>query len=135
VWRRWGQIGTKSGQLVDPGLTSEVRWTLGESMLTRVETLTAAAPLQLRRWRVVVPTTNLTGGYTSDGTQLTGAAPLRVTVNAPWPVARLMQATGDGPLGRGARGPVPLHLIYETQDLAIVPGRPLTWTLTIRTGG
>jgi hypothetical protein len=132
VWRRWAQIGTKSGQLVDPGLTSEVRWTLGESTLTRVETLTAAAPLQLRRWRVVVPTTNMTGEYTDDGARLTGAAPLLVTVNVPWPVARLMQATGDGPLGRGARGPVPLHLVYEARDVTVAPGQPSTWTLTLR---
>ena len=27
VWRRWAHVGMKSGQLVDPGLTSEVRWT------------------------------------------------------------------------------------------------------------
>jgi hypothetical protein len=135
VWRRWVQTGTRSGQLVDPGLTSEVRWTLGESTLTRQETLTAAAPLQVRRWRVVVPTTNMTGEYMSDGAQLTGgAAPLRVVVNAPWPVVRLMQATGDGPLGRGARGPVPLHLVYEARDVALAPGQPLTWTLTLRPG-
>ena len=135
VWRRWAQTGTKSGQLVDPGLTSEVRWTLGEATLTRQETLTAAAPLQVRRWRVIVPTTNMTGEFTSDGAQLSGgAAPIGVTVNAPWPVSRLMQATGDGPLGRGARGPVPLHLVYEARDVALTPGRPSTWTLTLRPG-
>jgi hypothetical protein len=136
VWRRWAQTGTRSGQLVDPGLTSEVRWTLGESTLTRQETLTAAAPLQVRRWRVVVPTTNMTGEYTDDDARLTGgAAPLRVAVNAPWPVVRLMQATGDGSLGRGARGPVPLHLVYEARDVALAPNRPMTWQLTLRPGG
>jgi hypothetical protein len=77
----------------------------------------------------------MTGEYVSDGAQLTGgAAPLRVAVNAPWPVVRLMQATGDGPLGRGARGPVPLHLVYEARDVALAPGQPLTWTLTLRPG-
>jgi hypothetical protein len=45
-----------------------------------------------------------------------------------------MQATGDGPLGRGARGPVPLHLVYEARDVALTPGRPSTWTLTLRPG-
>ena len=135
VWRRWAQLGTKSGQLVDPGLTSDVRWTLGESTLVRQEVLTAAAPLQVRRWRVAVPTTNMTGEYTGDGTLLTGSAsPLRVTVNTPWPITRLIQATGDGPLGRGARGAVPIHLVYEARDIAIAPDRPLTWTLTLQPG-
>ena len=45
VWRRWAQIGAKSGQLVDPGVTSEVRWTLADGALTRRETLTARAPI------------------------------------------------------------------------------------------
>lgn len=28
VWRRWARIGAKAGELDDPGLSSEVRWTL-----------------------------------------------------------------------------------------------------------
>jgi hypothetical protein len=135
VWRRWAQLGTRSGQLVDPGLTSEVRWTLGESTLVRQETLTAAAPLQVRRWRLVVPTTNVNVEDGGDGTLLVGgAAPVRVTVNAPWRVTRLTQATGDGPLGRGARGAVPIHLTYEARDVVMAPGQPVTWQLTLRPG-
>jgi hypothetical protein len=134
VWRRWAQLGTKSTQFVDPGLTSEVRWTLADSTLTRTETLTATAPLQLRRWRVVVPTTNTTGEYAGDEAMLTGSAPMRVTVTAPWPLTRRIQATGDGPLGRGARGAVPLHLTYDAADLVMTPGRPVTWSLTLRSG-
>ena len=135
VWRRWGQLGTKSGQLVDPGVASEVLWTLGESTLTRIETLTAASPLQVRRWRVVVPTTNVVGEDTSDGMLLTGGqASLQITISAPWPLIRRVQATGDGPLGRGARGAVPLHLMYEAHDLALAPGQPVTWQLTLRPG-
>jgi len=135
VWRRWGQLGTKSGQLVDPGVASEVLWTLGQSTLTRIETLTAASPLQVRRWRVVVPTTNVVGEDTSDGMLLTGGqASLQITISAPWPLIRRVQATGDGPLGRGARGAVPLHLMYEAHDLALAPGQPVTWQLTLRPG-
>jgi hypothetical protein len=135
VWRRWAQVGKKSGQLVEPGLTSEVRWTLNEGSLERRETLTASTPLQLRRWRVVVPTTNTTSEFTNDGAVLTGgAAPLRVTFNAPWPPIRQIQATGDSAMGRGARGAVPVHLIYEAHDLTLAPGQALTWTMTLRPG-
>ncbi len=63
-----------------------------------------------------------------------GGAPMRVTVNAPWRVTRLTQATGDGPLGRGARGAVPLHLTYEARDIVIAPGQPVTWQMTLKPG-
>jgi hypothetical protein len=136
VWRRWAQVGTKSGQLADPGLTSEVRWTLTDTALDRRETLTASAPMMIRSWRVVVPTTNTTTETTNDGVLLTGgSAPLRVTVTTPWPqVTQRAQATGNGPLGRGARGAVPMHLVYEARDVRIAPGQPLTWQLTLRPG-
>ena len=136
MWRRWAQLGTKSGQLVDPGLTSEVHWTLGDSALERRETLTASAPITIRSWRVVVPTTNTTTETTNDGALLTGgSAPLRVAVDAPWlRLTPRVQATGNGPLGRGARGAVPIHLVYEARDVRIAPGQRLTWQLTLRPG-
>jgi hypothetical protein len=138
VWRRWAQRGTKSGQLVDPGVTSEVRWTLGADRieLTRVETLTVRAPVTIHAWRLVVPSTATTTENTADGVLLSGTnAPLRVTVTTPWPLlARRVQATGSGALGRGARGPIPLHLIYEARDVRLAPGRPVTWQMTLRPG-
>jgi hypothetical protein len=136
VWRRWAQLGTKSGQLVDPGLTSEVRWTLTDSALERRETLTASAPITIRSWRVIVPTTNTTTLVTGEGALLSGgSAPLRVPVTPPWPqVIGRVQATGNSPLGRGARGAVPIHLVYEARDVRIAPGQPITWQLTLRPG-
>ena len=136
VWRRWAQLGTKSGQLVDVGLTSDVRWTLADSAIERRETLTATAPIAIRSWRVIVPTTNTTGEFANEIALLTGGTvPLRVSVHAPWPqLLRRIVATGDGPLGRGARGVVPIHLTYEARDISIAPDRPATWQLTLRTG-
>jgi hypothetical protein len=138
IWRRWAQIGTKSGQLVDPGLTSEVRWRIdGERPgLERVETLTAAAPMTIRRWRVIVPTSAAGAEEAGDGTMQLGAPghPLvHVSVRTPWPSIRHYAfATGDSPLGRGARGAVPLHVIYEAPGVTLAPGQPVTWTLTLR---
>jgi hypothetical protein len=138
LWRRWAQVGTKSGQLVDPGVTSEVRWTLGSDTieLARSETLTARTPVTIRTWRLVVPSTATTTEETADGVLLTGtSAPLRVNVMTPWPLpARRVQATGNSPLGRGARGPIPLHLIYEARDVRVTPGQPVTWQMTLRPG-
>jgi hypothetical protein len=132
VWRRWASIGAKSGQLVDPGLTSEVRWTLGAGTLTRVETLTASAPMTIRAWRVIVPSTATSAASHPDGMLMTGSdTPLRVAVEASWKIATAIRATGDGPLGRGARGYIPLHLTYEARDLRLTPEQPMTWRLTL----
>jgi hypothetical protein len=132
VWRRWASIGARSGQLVDPGVTSEVRWTLGDRTLTRVETLTARAPMTIRAWRVVLPSTATSAASHPDGMLMTGSgALLRVAVEAPWKIASAIRATGDGPLGRGARGYIPLHLAYEARDLRLTPGQPMTWRLTL----
>jgi hypothetical protein len=132
VWRRWAMIGAKSGQFVDPGLTSEVRWTLGDATLTRVETLTAREPMTIRTWRVVMPTTAASATSTPGSTLMTGSGgPLHVVVDVPWKTESAIRATGDGPLGRGARGYIPLHLAYEARDLRLTPGQPITWRLTL----
>jgi len=132
AWRRWAQTGTKSGQLVDPGLTSEVRWTIADGALTRRETLTARAPIAIRTWRVAVPTTASTSSTVRDVTTLSAAnGDLRVSVTTPWPTEISVRATGNGVLGRGARGAVPLHLMYEARDVRIAPGQPLTWQMTL----
>jgi hypothetical protein len=138
VWRRWAQVGAKSGQLVDPGLTSEVRWRFADnvSVLERTETLTARTPMSLRRWRLVVPTSASTVEETESGTRLAGSSgSLSVAVTTPWAsMRRSVRATGDSPLGRGVRGPVPLHVIYEARGIRLTPREPVTWHLTLHPG-
>jgi hypothetical protein len=132
VWRRWARIGAKSGQLVDPGLTSEVRWTLGERTLTRTETLTARAPMTIRTWRVLLPTTATSATSQPGETLMTGpGGALRVVVESPWKTQATIRATGNGPLGRGARGYIPLQVMYEAHDMRLTPGQPITWQLTL----
>jgi hypothetical protein len=132
VWRRWAAIGAKSGQLVDPGLTSDVRWTLADGTLTRAETLTARAPMTIRSWRLMMPTTATAATMQAGGMLMSGAAAaLRIVVEAPWKTEPAIRATGNGPLGRGARGNIPLHLAYEARDLRLTPGQPITWRLTL----
>jgi hypothetical protein len=131
VWRRWAQIGAKPGQLVDPGLVSDVTWTIRDGGLARVETLTARAPLTIRSWRLIVPSTAT--AIKPDGTLFSSAgALLRVVVTTPWNTGARISATGDGPLGRGARGYIPLHLTYDARDIHMTPGRPVTWQMTLQ---
>ncbi|HKO96782.1 MAG TPA: hypothetical protein VJU86_07315 [Pyrinomonadaceae bacterium] len=136
VWRRWAFLGGKSGALVEPGITSEVEWHLEGSKLTRDETLKSTKEITIRRWWVAVPSTatrnesSLVGGrHTYRFSFGRDRSELAVTGWADWPLKTSLLATGDAPLGRGARGPIPLHLIYESRDLRLTPNRTASWHL------
>jgi len=141
VWRRWAMIGSKAGQLVDPHITSEIIWHLEGATLTRDETLKSTEPITIRRWWVAVPTTaahnesSLVSGRRMDhftfGQDRTNHSitNLAITGWADWPLKRSLLATGDTALGRGARGAIPLHLVYESRDLRLEPNRAKTWHL------
>jgi hypothetical protein len=49
----------------------------------------------------------------------------------PWAIQAVVRATGSGPLGRGARGYIPLHVAYEARDLRLTPEQPITWQMTL----
>ncbi|MDX6444734.1 MAG: hypothetical protein QOH71_1808 [Blastocatellia bacterium] len=138
VWRRWALIGSKAGQLVDPHFTSEVVWHLERSKLTRDETLKSTEPITIRRWWIAVPSTSahnessLVSDRRMDHFALDqGRTDLSITGWADWPLNTSLLATGDTALGRGARGAIPLHLIYESRDLRLEPKRAKTWHLVL----
>jgi hypothetical protein len=83
-----------------------------------------------------VPTTASTVQDTGNGTfaaGVPGGPALTGAVTTPWAsILHHTLATGDSPLGRGARGPVPLHLVYEAPGVRLTPGDPVTWQLTLR---
>ena len=56
-------------------------------------------------------------------------------VNTAWPQSICVRASEDTPLGRGARGAVPLHLNIESTDLALSPGATKSWVLQLRVEG
>jgi hypothetical protein len=136
IWRRWAVIGGKTGQLADQHITTEVVWRLEGTTLTREETLKSTEAVTVRRWWVAVPTTASTcqvefkRGQRWDRMKI-GESTLSIAATADWPLMISMKATGDGPLGRGARGPVLLHLIYESPDLRLTPHKPVRWRLTL----
>jgi hypothetical protein len=138
VWRRWALIGGKAGELVDPRITSEVIWSLKGSSLIRDETLKAPEPVTIRRWWIAFPTTaahndsSLVSGRRVDRF---GFGPtqtdLSITGWAEWPLKTTLLATGDTALGRGARGAIPLHLVYESRDLRLRANRAISWHLLV----
>jgi hypothetical protein len=40
-------------------------------------------------------------------------------------------ATGNDTLGRGDRGPLPLHLILQTKSFSLMPSVPKRWELSL----
>jgi hypothetical protein len=136
IWRRWAVIGGKAGQLADPNITAEVVWRLEGKTLTRDETLKSTEAVTVKRWWISVPTTaaisqvEFKTGQRWDRMNL-GETTLSIAAIADWPLMISVKATGDGPLGRGARGPLPLHLIYEYHDLQLKPDKPAHWRLIL----
>jgi hypothetical protein len=137
VWKRWAVIGSKPGELIDPHITTEVVWRLEGRALTRDETLKSTAPVTVKRWWVAVPTTASTAkvdfksGQRWDRMKV-GESTLSVAATADWPFMISVNASGDGPLGRGARVPIPLHLVYESNDLRLTPHKAAHWRLVLR---
>jgi hypothetical protein len=142
IWNRWVVVregaNDESQQFVDPGLTTEVTWTVQGEALTRNEKITASRAMTIRRFRVLFPSTapevftrfedgRRIDRFDSPDTSLEvsvtrGSIPLKTSLRAP----------GDSALGRGARGPIPLVLEYQATNLSARPDAPLDWTLSLR---
>jgi hypothetical protein len=136
VWRRWALVGKKAGELIDPHITSEVVWRIDGSTLTRDETLRSGEDITLYRWWVALPSTlnrdmQLAGPERQD-LLMDENSGLLVSVKADWPVGISTWAPGDTALGRGARRPVPLHLIYESPHLHLPAKQDMHWRMTIK---
>ncbi len=136
-WTRWAVVGGKSGEWLNVGLTSEVLWRIEQGTLVREETLSAREPIKIRRWQLAVPTsygkveTDTKTGVRSDRLSSTeGTLTVALSDNS-FPVSTSIMATGDGPLGRGVRGAIPLHLLFEARDLTVDDTKPLRYRLSL----
>jgi len=133
VWKRWAVIGTKAGELVDPGIVADVTWTLKGTMLAREEIFTSKKQIEVRRMWMIVPTTapvesNPPGAFEFRSSQ----GKLKVAFNASSGVVQSnLRATGDSPDGRGSQGAIPLILEFEQRNFSFLPHQPVTWTLTM----
>lgn len=138
VWKRWVVVGAKAGETVDPGLATEVTWTLTKNGLRRSEIITPSKAVTVRRLWTAVPTradriiTSVVDNVRSDRLiSKEGTLGARV-LRSDWPVQVSAFAPGDDPLGRGDRGAIPLHLIVETtSNLSFAPGAPKGWEIEL----
>jgi hypothetical protein len=138
VWRKWVTVGGKAGQTVDPGLVTEIAWSIEGDKLIRSERISAAHPVSIKRFWVAIPSTGITASTIMNGARrqdtLEGEeGGLEISVDrSSFPLKIWLQATGDSPEGKGSRGPVPLVLNLEAQGLTVSPGAGLDWKLSLR---
>jgi hypothetical protein len=139
IWRRWVVPGNKAGDVVDAGLISEVTWTLQGNRLRRVESLTSSQPLNVHRLWLAIPSrydhleTSYLQGDRIDRL-ISEEKILEVQVNnSDFPFDMSAYATGNDPLGRGDRGPLPQHLILQTKSFSLTPAVPKRWELCLTT--
>jgi hypothetical protein len=137
--KRWARMGSKSGERFENGLSSEVEWRLEGNKLTRSETVTAVSDVDIREWKVALPSTgsNTTESGNIDGTGgrtylLKGReGDLKASFKTFEKVRFSLAATGDGKLGKGVLGAIPLHVIAEAADIKLKKGEQINWELTL----
>jgi hypothetical protein len=137
VWKHWVVAGSRAGETVDPGLVSEVTWSLQGKNLRRVESLTGSKSLKILRLWLAIPSRNAhletteRSGARIDRLISNGTALDVQIAHSDWPLEISAYATGDDSQGRGDRGPIPLHLILESKDVSLAPGTPKSWEITL----
>lgn len=149
-WHRFAEVnvasaGTNSDlpfgepeEFADAGLTSEVKWKLDGDTLVRTEKIAAANPMTIRKFSVIFPSTaNSAATRFEHGRRIdrfTGAnATLEVSAGSKnVSFAENLLATGNSAMGKGTRGPIPLILQIEADNLKLKPGRPFEWTFRIK---
>jgi hypothetical protein len=136
-WNRWALVGSPSGQLVDVGLTNEVVWRINKDTLTREETLSAKQPIKIRSWQLAVPTTydhveTLVRNKMRTDRFSSAEESLEVSMlHANFPMTTQLFATGNSPLGRGVKGAIPLHVVFESRNLLVQTGKPMVTRLAL----
>ena len=136
-WTKWAVVGTKSGQLEDVGLVSEVTWRIEGDTLVREEVVSSTKPVPIRLWKLVVPSSydQISTEYKKGARADIFFSPqgrLEVKADATFQLFASIKATGDSPLGRGVHGAIPLHLEFSSLNLSMVkPGQPLKFKISL----
>ena len=136
VWRKFTKIGSKSGELFDIGITSEVEFKIEKNKLIRREAITSNKDLTIKNWRVAVPTTaDRTHFAMKNGQRVDyfsgSESKMSVAVKSDWQTTSEIFATGDSRLGKGVLGAIPLHLIFEAKDLKLLKNQKMSWEITL----
>ena len=137
VWRRWAVVGGQAAQLTDPGLETQVTWRIEGHALVRSEKIAAQRATTLRSFAVMFPSTgdavstSFAAGRRTDRFDGREGSVAVTIEDSSVPLAARVRATGDSPLGRGARGAIPLVLEYRAEGVSLKAGESLTWALRV----
>ena len=136
VWGKWGQLGSKSGERFETGITSEVVWKIVGNKLIRTESLTASKDLKIKKWWFALPTTaDKSKIEMADGKRIDVfkgvEGTLKVSTRADWQYETSLEATGDSKLSKGVLLPIPLHLIYTAVNIQLKKDKKLTWQISL----
>lgn len=138
VWKKFGKVGTKSGERFDIGLTSEIVWKIVGNKLVREEKLTADKDLTLKNWKFAFPSTanrnrsEITGNKRFDifdGDE--GIS--KTTAKADWKFNTEILATGDSRLSKGVIRAIPLYQILTAETIQLKAKKPQKWRFEIET--
>lgn len=135
-WTKWAVVGTKSGHLEDIGLVTEVTWRIERNTLVREEVLSSTRAVPVRSWKLVVPSsydevhTDYKNGARAD-IFFSQQGKFEVRADGTFQFAASIKAAGDGSLGKGVHGAIPLHLEFSSRDLLVKPGQPLKFKVSL----
>jgi hypothetical protein len=136
VWKKFAQIGTKSSERFEIGLTSEVVWKIVGNKLIREEKLTADKDLTLKNWKFVFPSTaNRSSVEMVENKRFDifegDEGTLKTNSYADWKINREILATGNSRLSKGVLRAIPLHQILTAKIIQLKAGKPLKWRFEI----
>jgi hypothetical protein len=137
-WTHWSLVGAKAGEWIDVGLMSDVVWRIDNDTFTREETLSSDRPVNIRTWQMAVPSSygqveTQLQGQTRIDRFTSGVGTLSVQLaNVTFDFATSVVASGDGPLGRGVHGAIPLYLMFEAKNITVQNGRPLKYHVSLQ---
>lgn len=142
IWRRFVVQGGKTGEWAEPGFEVSVSFRIDGSTLTRSETLTAKSDVTIKRLRWTLPSTAKDHSFLPTATRgrrvvrLSGLeGVLEARLSGDPDLTPSIQAHGDVPLGRSARGPIPTHVTYDAQDIHLQAEKPRTWEMSLTVSG
>ena len=135
VWRRFALKGGNPAEWVEPGFEVAVSWAIQNGTLTRTETISADASITLRsvKWNLT-STAHDHALLSKDGVKtltLEGREGTLGVANRGDLSRTSIQQIPDGPLSRGARGAIPLHVTFEAKDLQLSPAHPRTFEISL----
>lgn len=129
---KWAQIGTRSGERFENALVSEVEWSVVGNSLVRREKLTATKDVQIGSWKFALPSTASVVQQSGNVFFLEGReGKMKVEFIPIDGTSFSIYATGDGKLGKGVLGAIPLHIIAISKNLTLKKGQTLTWKISM----